>query len=140
MTKPQIWIAAFLVLFILLFFLERMTSTKVVEKGTNLNNPVPQSNISSENLSPAELIAKIGCVNCHGSDLTGTKMGPSLHNISQYWSRDKLINYLRNPSSFMDSERFKEYQQKYINVMMPSFNQISPKELGKISEYLLQLK
>ncbi len=140
MTKPQIWIAAILVVFIFLFVLERLTSTKVVEKGTNVNNPVPQSNISSQNLSPSELIGKVGCVNCHGSNLSGTAMGPNLHGISQYWSRDKLINYLRNPSSYMDSQRMKEYQKKFTNVMMPSFNQIDPKDLGKIAEYLLQLK
>ena len=140
MTKPQIWIAAILLVFIFLFILERLTSTKVVEKGVNINNPVPQSNISSKNLSPAELISKVGCVNCHGSDLTGTGMGPNLHGISQYWSRDKLINYLRNPSSYMDSERMKAFQKKFTNTMMPSFNLIDPKDLGKIAEYILKLK
>jgi len=37
----------------------------------------------------------------------------------------------------MDADRFKEYQQQYPNMVMPSFNNINVQELGKISEYLL---
>jgi Cytochrome c len=140
MTKPQIWVAAFLIVFVLLFLLERATNKTEVNNAPTTDNPMPQSNISSENLSPEQLIGKLGCVNCHGQDLTGTNIGPNLHNVSQYWSRDKLINYLRNPSSFMDADRFKAYQQKYPSVFMPSFNQISPKDLGKVAEYLIKLK
>ena len=66
-------------------------------------------------------------------------MAPSLHNVKDNWSRDKLINYLRNPSSYMSSDRFKEYQQQYPGVIMPSFGNIEVKELGKVAEYLLGL-
>jgi hypothetical protein len=67
-------------------------------------------------------------------------MGPNLYNVKQYWTRDQLINYLRNPSSYMDSDRFQEYKKKYPGIIMPSFGEIDVKELGKIAEYLLELK
>jgi cytochrome c2 len=137
MTKPQIWAAAFLALFVLLFILERATNKNEPERNPAANNPVPQTNMTSENATPVELIGRLGCVNCHGQDLNGTKMGPNLKNISQYWSRDKLINYLRNPSSFMSSDRFKEYQKEFPGTMMPSFGNIDVKELGKVADYLL---
>ncbi|MEO8399871.1 MAG: cytochrome c [Ignavibacteriaceae bacterium] len=106
MTKSQIWVASFLVLFLLLFFLGRVS--KNVESGEQkTTNPLPQTNSSSKELSAPELITQLGCVNCHGPDLSGTKLGPSLQNVKEFWSRDKLINYLRNPNSYMDSERFK---------------------------------
>ena len=140
MTKPQIWVAAFLVLFMLLFLLQIVTN-EPGRKTTPANGPVTQQNMASnEDLSPAELIDKLGCRNCHGQDLTGTRMAPTLQGLSQYWSKDQLTNYLRNPSSFMDGERFKEYQQKYPNMVMPSFGNINVQELGRISEYLLKEK
>jgi cytochrome c2 len=138
MTKPQIWVAAFLALFVLLFLLERATRENNKETSPSANNPVPQTGMASANATAPELISRLGCVNCHGSELTGTEKGPNLKNISQYWSRDKLINYLRNPSSFMSSARFKEYQEQFPNTIMPSFGNIDVKELGKIADYLLK--
>ncbi len=140
MTKPQIWVAAFLVLFVLLFLLERATQESKQETNTTQNSPLPQTGMTSQNATAEELISRLGCVNCHGTDLSGTQMGPALKNISQNWSRDKLINYFRNPSSFMSSGRFQEYQQRYPNTMMPSFGNIEVKELGKIADYLLKEK
>jgi cytochrome c553 len=137
MTKPQIWVAAFLVLFILLFLLQRATNEPGKNTTGPMSNPVSQDMTANENMSPVELINKLGCRNCHGQDLAGTKMAPSLLGLQKYWSKDQLTNYLRNPSSFMDSDRFKEYRQQYPNMVMPSFNNINVQELGKISEYLL---
>ncbi|NWF91049.1 MAG: cytochrome c [Ignavibacteriaceae bacterium] len=139
MTKPQIWVAAFLVLFILLFLLQRATKQEELQDSKIGMNTVPQSNISSENISGKDLVARVGCYNCHGSNLTGTVKGPSLIGVKEFWTRDQLINYLRNPNSFMSSDRFKDYKEKYPNVMMPSYNNIDVKDLGKIAEYLLTL-
>ena len=138
MTKPQIWVAAFLALFVLLFLLERATEKTSTETGPAVNNPVPQTGMTSADATAPELISRLGCVNCHGSELNGTQMGPNLKNISQYWSRDKLINYFRNPSSYMSSARFREYQEQFPNNIMPSFGNIDVKELGKIADYLLK--
>jgi len=139
MTKSQIWVASFLVLFLILFFLGRVSKNVESGDGQATTNPMPQANLSSKDLTGEQLVSQLGCVNCHGSDLNGTKMAPSLHNVKDNWSRDKLINYLRNPSSYMSADRFKEYQQQYPGVIMPSFGNIEVKELGKIAEYLLKL-
>ena len=139
MTKPQIWVAAFLVLFFLLFILQRATNEP--SRGTNgpMGSTVPQQNMASdENASPEDLINRLGCKNCHGAELAGTNVAPTLKGLSQYWSKDQLINYLRNPSSYMDSDRFKEYKSKYPNMVMPSFSNIDVQELGQIAEYLLK--
>ena len=138
MTKPQIWLAAFLFLFILLFLLGRVTRGPRIEKKP-LSNPIPQGEMSnqSQELSPKEMMIRLGCTGCHGADLAGTQQAPSLADIKGNWSKDKLINYLRNPDSFMDGDRFKAYRQKYPGAIMPSFNNISVQELGKIAEYLL---
>lgn len=138
MTKPQIWIASFLVLFILLFILGRVT--KKEEPVKNIPQGEIMNQTTSENLPAEELIVNFGCVNCHGQQLLGTMQGPSLKYVGQFFSRDELINYLRNPQSFMSSERFQKYREKFPNVMMPNFSNKNVKDLGKIADYLLQQK
>ena len=87
MTKPQIWIATFLALFILLFLLSRLTKNEDSSPTTSVDSPVPQTNMSSGNLSGKELMSKLSCTTCHGNDLNGTKMGPPLHSVAENWSR-----------------------------------------------------
>jgi len=136
MTKPQIWIASFLALFILLFILQRVT--KEEEKFM----PVPMGNLqnqpSDKNLSAQELITNFGCTNCHGNSLEGTKQGPALKDISKNFGRGELIAYLRNPNSFMGSERFQKYREQFPGVVMPNFGNKDVKDLGKIADYLLK--
>ncbi|HZW38959.1 MAG TPA: cytochrome c [Ignavibacteriaceae bacterium] len=141
MTKTQIWLASFLVLFVVLFLLGKALK-KDEQPGTNMGNPVPQSEMSSTNqeLTGMQIIERSGCTGCHGVDLKGTRMGPKLTNLSSVWSRDELINYLRNPSAYMDKGRFLDYQKNFPNIMMPSYNNIDVKDLGKIADYILQLK
>lgn len=138
MTKPQIWVAAFLLLFIILFMLGRITKEEEPMRDfSSMNNPQITEPTNTE-LTGEKLIQSFGCINCHGSDLAGTNMGPALNNLKQFWnSRDNLINYLRNPNSFMDGDRFKEYKQKYPNGIMPSYGNKDVKDLGKIADYLL---
>ncbi len=135
MTKPQIWIAAVLVLFFLLFFLEMNTKRSDVQPNVT---PAAEQQ-SGQAKTPAQLISSIGCTGCHGAGLTGTNMAPDLHGVGKYWSKSGLVNFLRDPSSYMSGNRFKAYRAKY-TVTMPSFNNINIKELGKIADYLLKLK
>ena len=137
MTKPQIWVAAFLLIFIVLFMLGRLTQKEEPMKdfsgmGTQMGEQ------TTTETTGEKLVQSFGCVNCHGVDLTGTNMAPSLKGLKELWSsRDNLINYLRNPNSFMDSDRFKGYRARYPNGIMPSFGNQDVKDLGKIADYLL---
>ncbi|MBA4251601.1 MAG: hypothetical protein C0425_07670 [Chlorobiaceae bacterium] len=137
MTKTQIWTAGFLLLFTLLFFLQKATSTGEAELTTlSENYGTTQSNVPTGDI----LVKQFTCTTCHGGNLQGTAMGPTLYNLSEHYDRDKLINYLRNPQSFIASDRMKAFREKYKNVIMPSYNNKDVKELGKIADYLLQLK
>ena len=137
MTKPQIWVAAFLVIFLLLFILQRITRKE--ENPQNLSNQMNNlmNEESNTELTAEQFISNFGCTNCHGSDLDGTQMAPALKNLSQYWGKETLLNYLRNPNDFMNDPRFKEYKQKYPNQIMPPYGNKNIKDLGKIVDYLL---
>jgi cytochrome c2 len=137
MTKPQIWVTVFLLLFILLLVLGRLTKEEKIEHDFSgqVNNTAEEQ--AGSELTAEQLIKNFGCVNCHAADLSGTNMGPSLKNLTDHWGKESLISYLRNPSAYMDEERFKEYRKKYPSQIMPSFGEKNIKELGKIAEYLL---
>ncbi|MEG8946681.1 c-type cytochrome [Rosettibacter firmus] len=135
MTNAQKWLAAFLGLFIFLFLLGRVTNKKeeIPYKDNTYTEKTLQSNEEKDGL---QLIRESGCTSCHGQNLEGSNIAPALVNLKEYWGRDNLINYLRNPSSF-SNERMKEYRMKYKNIIMPSYNNLDVKDLGKIADYLL---
>lgn len=138
MTKPQIWVAAFLAAFILLFILQKATKKEEApgDLSSQLNNPMTEQ--STTELSGQQLISNFGCTNCHGNDLAGTNIAPALNNLTQFWGKESLLNYLRNPNDFMNQKRFQEYKEKYSGQIMPSYGNKDIKDLGKIVDYLLQ--
>jgi len=137
MTNAQKWMAAFLGLFLLLFLLSRITKKEDQSMPTLPGQMGEQTAQTTADADGLTLTKQLGCITCHGDNLQGTQMAPALSNISKNWTRDGLINYLRNPSSFGGGSRFDEYRNKYKNIIMPSFENRDVKELGKISEFLL---
>ena len=113
MTKPQIWVSAFLAVFILLFILGRLTKKEEAPRdlSSQMNKQMTEEN--TEELTADQLINNFGCTNCHGSNLAGTALAPELKNLSQYWGKESLLSYLRNPNNYMDEDRFKDYRKKY---------------------------
>ncbi len=138
MTKPQIWVAAFLAAFILLFMLQRATKKEEApsrDLSSQMNNPMMEQ--STTELSGQQLISNFGCTNCHGNDLAGTNIAPALNNLTQFWGKESLLSYLRNPNDYMNQKRFQEYKEKYRGQIMPSYGNKDIKDLGKIVDYLL---
>ncbi len=134
MTNAQKWVALFLGLFLVLFLLGRVTNKEEEQIHPMMGQ---QSTEKSGDVDGLTIIKQAGCVSCHGEELKGSKLAPALADLKQFWSRDALINYLRNPQSYGRDVRFDEYRIKYRNVIMPSYGNLDVKELGKISDYLL---
>jgi mono/diheme cytochrome c family protein len=138
MTKTQIWTAAFVIAFALLFFLQELTrKEKPISK---MPGTISSKVISKDENEGESLLKSSGCLTCHSVDLKGTYQGPGLYGLEKNYNREQLINYLRSPSSFIKSEHFKGYRVKYNDVIMPSFNNMDVKDLGKIADYLLSQK
>lgn len=148
MTKTQIWVAVFLGVFIVLFGISKLTEDTSInsynesytEKNnqTGGNNQAGETAQTAETQSPFNLIKNNGCTSCHGPDLRGSNLGPSLMNVKEHWnSREKLIAYFRNPPAYSGSDFIKEYKEKYKSVIMPSYNHVDVKDLGRIADYLM---
>ncbi len=136
MTKAQIWIAVFLGVFLILFVVQRTLKTE-----TPSTAPASQMTMQAPAASEAtgeNLIGELGCVNCHGNDLGGTAMGPSLHGLAAVYSKEQLVAYLQNPASQNGSERYEILKSKYSGAM-PSFNSHDVHELEKIADVLLSI-
>src|SRR3989339_1811739 len=137
MTNAQKWVAAFLGLFLILFLLGRITRKEEEAMPPTMGQMGQQATQTSEDADGQTLTKQIGCITCHGENLQGTQMAPALVSISKNWTRDGLINYLRNPSSYSGGARFDEYREKYKSTIMPSYGNRDVKELGRIAEFLL---
>jgi len=139
MTNAQKWVTVFLLLFVLLLALSKLTNKD--EKSSS------EANYSEENVNPNEtvqinaekLISQNKCLTCHGRDLGGSGMGPSLTNLSDNWEKDALINYLKDPSSFLNIARMAVLREKY-GSDMPAVKNLSNDEISAIAEFLLKLK
>lgn len=139
MTNAQKWVAAFLLLFVILLVAAKLTTFSDNQPAEDYTY-TETDNLETNSPAGLSLINKVGCVTCHGQDLKGTKMAPGLYTASKYWNRNDLINYLRQPSSYDGDERFNEYRQKYQSIVMPSYGNIDVKDLGKIADYILSLE
>ncbi|MFA3782286.1 cytochrome c [Melioribacteraceae bacterium 4301-Me] len=137
MTNAQKWLAAFLVVFVVLFLIGRATKKEETPSQIPMGMLSETEQSVNENADGKTLTVQLGCISCHGENLEGTKLAPSLEFVKNNWMRDNLINYLRNPSSYAGDKRFEGYRAKYPNVIMPSYNNIDVKDLGKIADYLL---
>ena len=138
MTNVQKWILAALVAFIALF---------ILGKATENNEPAEDPIYYEEAPAQAEEASQIqnlltvnNCLNCHGADLKGTSLGPSLYASGEYWDRAGLINYLRNPADYSGNERFENFKERYNHIVMPAYENVGVKDLGKLADYILSLQ
>lgn len=142
MTNAQKWVSAFLVLFILLLVLSKITNrqeseTYEAEKMVTENVESP-ANESSE-ISVEDLLANNRCYTCHGNDLNGTGMGPSLAKISENWEKISLVSYFKNPKAFLSNPRMAVIKENY-NRDMPAQETMTQEELETLADYLLTRK
>ncbi|MBN1300781.1 MAG: cytochrome c [Melioribacteraceae bacterium] len=137
MTNAQKWVSLFLGLFIVLFILGRLTKSE--EEFDENFDYYEETDSNAEKPDGLSLMNTIGCVSCHGADLKGTGLGPSLYTAKEYWGRQRLIAYLRNPSAYDGDERFDSYKSQYKSIM-PSYSNIDVEKLGIIADYILSLE
>ncbi|MCK6604996.1 MAG: cytochrome c [Ignavibacteriaceae bacterium] len=147
MSKSIIWVGIFVAAFAGLLLLQHFTSDEYSGGGESgyggMGGGASENTTQAgggEELSGAQLFANFGCVNCHGAEMQGTKMGPSLAGVAKYYNREKLIAYLRNPEANMSGDRFDQYKKDFPGGLMPSYGNRDPKDLGKIADFILSSK
>ncbi len=137
MTNAQKWVAGFLLLFVLLLALSKMTDTEETEHGPMSNTAMQSTNTSSDEINAESILANNRCYICHGRDLSGTGMGPSLAHVKDNWKKPSLISYFQNPQAFLNNQRMVALKDQY-NRNMPAFENLSQEELNALADYLLK--
>lgn len=88
--------------------------------------------------NPEDLYTTWGCATCHGTNLEGTEKGPKLTGLSEYWSKEELVTYMKNTAAYMDNKRMTQFQSQYKQYIMPSYDTLNVKELHVLVDYLIK--
>ena len=95
--------------------------------------PEPDPNIDVHKLYQARQ-----CASCHGDNREGTKSGPPLKNLGQFWEIDDLEKFLQSPGYYLDgNKRLIEVGRKY-NLLMPPSHMTRPQRYA-IAHWLLDI-
>ena len=87
----------------------------------------------------AEVYSAQGCGTCHAPDGAGTMLGPSLRGKSSHWTREKMVEYLRNPQAFAEKDpRLAEQARRYA-LPMTRFDKLTAEEIDAVAEHVLSL-
>ena len=78
-----------------------------------------------------------GCARCHGQNLEGTNLGPSLGQVRAYWTSDRLASYLEDPSKIIEADpRLQGIRKKY-TATMPSYGALDQATRLELARYLM---
>ncbi len=139
MTNAQKWVSIFLVMFILLLVLSKMTNRQGNENETTVFEDIESVETESVEINIDYLLGSNRCYTCHGKDLNGTGMGPSLAKVGDNWKKVSLVSYFQNPKAFLNNTRMAVLKEQY-NRDMPAQERMTMEELEAVAEYLLNRK
>lgn len=81
-----------------------------------------------------------GCVNCHGRDGGGMKgFAPTLHGKKQFWTRETLIAYIKDPQGYAAKEPRLRDQGRGYSLPMPKLPLPHAIEYERLADYVLAL-
>lgn len=135
MTNAQKWVAGFLLLFVLLLALSKMTE-RGESKKDSYSSMEAESNQTTTAISVENILANNRCYICHGRDLQGSGMGPSLAKVGENWKKPSLVSYFQNPTAFLNNQRMVALKDQY-NRDMPAFENLTQEELNALADYLI---
>ena len=135
MTNAQKWVAGFLLLFVLLLALSKITD-RGESKNDSYSSMEAESNQTSNVVNVEDILASNRCYICHGRDLKGSGMGPSLSKVKENWKQASLVSYFQNPTAFLNNQRMAALKDQY-NRDMPAFENLTQEELNTLADYLI---
>ena len=87
--------------------------------------------------SPQALYVDLGCAKCHGNDRQGQRSGPPLIKIADHWDEGELLEYLKSPKTFVESNPRLSYLDEQYPIAMPAYATTSEADLQKLAEFIL---
>ena len=87
--------------------------------------------------SPEALYIDLGCAKCHGDARQGQRSGPPLVKIGDHWNEASLLEYLKDPKTFVKSNPRLSYLNEQYAIAMPAFRNTNEEDLRKLAEFIL---
>ena len=87
--------------------------------------------------TPEALYVGLGCAKCHGDDRQGQRSGPPLVKIEDHWDEKSLLEYLKNPKTFVESNPRLSYLDEQYPIAMPGYATTSEEDLQKLAQLIL---
>ena len=87
--------------------------------------------------TPEALYIDLGCAKCHGADRQGQRSGPPLVKIADHWDETELLEYMRSPKTFVESNPRLNYLDEQYPIAMPGYATTSEADLKKLADYIL---
>lgn len=87
--------------------------------------------------SPEALYIDLGCAKCHGDDRQGQRSGPALVKIADHWNESELLEYLKNPKSFVEANPRLSYLDEQYPIAMPAYAATNEEDLKKLADFIL---
>ena len=85
------------------------------------------------------LYRTFACVTCHGLDRKGTRNAPPLVSLTENWTLDEILKYLRDPKSYREKDpRLQEMAKNYTALTMPPYESVPQEELKRLAAWLLE--
>jgi len=87
--------------------------------------------------TPEALYVDLGCAKCHGDNREGQRSGPPLVKIIDHWDKDSLLEYLKSPKTFVQSNPRLLYLNEQYPIAMPAYGTTDEQDLRKLADFIL---
>lgn len=87
--------------------------------------------------TPEALYVDLGCAKCHGDDREGQRSGPPLVKIIDHWDEAALLEYLKSPKEFVQSNPRLSYLDEQYPIAMPGYAATPEEDLRKLADFIL---
>ena len=87
--------------------------------------------------TPEALYVDLGCAKCHGANREGQRSGPPLTKIGDHWDEGELLEYLKSPKTFVETNPRLSYLDEQYPIAMPAYSDTSEEDLRKLAEFML---
>ena len=88
--------------------------------------------------TPEAMYVDLGCAKCHGPEGEGQRSGPPLDTLAERWQQDTLIEYLKYPKDFVETNPRLSYMVEQYPIAMLGYPDLSDEDLEKLANYLLK--
>lgn len=86
----------------------------------------------------AAIYAGSNCSLCHGSDLAGNSLGPSLADVDEHWTVEKLAAYFEDPALTIERDPRLQMLADEYSAEMPAYDHLFDHHRTVLAEWVIE--